>query len=123
MFMKVLKNRRNRESGMTLIEVLASLTILLIGLLSLVTLFPQGMKSAQTAKELTIASLLAQQKLEDIKREESLWPVGTIAGPAPFVLEEGYKWQVSVINAGGTDRLVTVTVSWRDRDYSVQTKL
>jgi prepilin-type N-terminal cleavage/methylation domain-containing protein len=123
MFMKVPVNNRHRESGMTLVEVLASLTILLIGLLALVTLFPQGMKSAQTAKELTIASLLAQQKLEDIKREEFLWPVGATAGPAPFVLEEGYKWQVSVINAGGTDRLVTVTVFWRDRDYTVQTKI
>ncbi len=123
MLMRQSGNKQNHKAGMTLIEVLASMTILLIGLLALVTLFPQGMKSAQIAKDLTIASLLAQQKLEDIKREEALWPVGTTAGPTPYVLETGYQWQVSVINAGGSDRLVTVTVTWRDRDYSVQTKI
>jgi Tfp pilus assembly protein PilV len=111
------------ELGFTLAEVLASLAILLIGILALLSLFPQGMKAAKVAEDKTVAAFLAQQKAEDIKRQEFLWSAGTTAGPIPFPLEPNFRWQASVVAAGGTDRLVTVTILWRDRDYSVQTKI
>ena len=119
----VKRSKQGKQSGFSLTEVLASLTILLIGILALVSLFPQGMKSAKVAEDLTVAAFLAQQKAEDIKREEFLWPAGTNAGPTQFPLEPNFRWQVSVVAAGGTDRLVTITVLWRDRDYTVQTKI
>ena len=81
------------------------------------------MKSAKVAEDLTVAAFLAQQKAEDIKRQEFLWSAGTTAGPIPFPLEPTFQWQASVVAAGGPDRLVTVTILWRDRDYSVQTKI
>ena len=115
-------NKKNNQ-GFTLTEVLASLAILLIGILALVSLFPQGMKSAKVAEDLTVASFLAQQKAEDIKRQEFLWSAGTTAGPTPFPLEPAFRWQASVVAAGGTDRLVSITILWRDRDYTVQTKI
>ena len=111
------------KHGFTLVEVLASLTILLIGILAIISLFPQGMKSAKVAEDLTVAALLAQQKTEDIKRQEYLWSAGTTAGPYNFALEPNFRWQASVVAAGGPDRLVTVTILWRDRDYTVQTKI
>lgn len=109
--------------GFTLVEVLASLAILLIGILALVSLFPQGMKSAEVAEDLSVATFLGQQKAEDIKRQEYLWSAGTTAGPTAFPLQPDFRWEATVVAAGGTDRLVTVTILWRDRNYEIQTKI
>ena len=118
-----MKIKKGKLNGFTLVEVLASLAILLIGILALVSLFPQGMKSAEVAEDLTVASFLGQQKAEDIKRQEYLWSAGTTAGPTVFPLQPNFRWQATVVAAGGTDRLVTVTILWRDRNYEIQTKI
>lgn len=118
-----LKRKSQGLRGFTLVEVLASLAILLIGILALVSLFPQGMKSAALAEDLSVATFLGQQKAEDIKRQEYLWSAGTTAGPSAFPLQPNFRWEATVVAAGGTDRLVTVTILWRDRNYEIETKI
>lgn len=52
--------------GITEIEAVLATAILAIGVLSIVTLFPLALKVAKTAEQETIASNLAQAKIEEI---------------------------------------------------------
>ena len=54
------------NSGFTLIETLIALAILMIAVLSIVQLFPLGLKASYQAKNLSLATNLAQAKLEEL---------------------------------------------------------
>ena len=115
---------RKQSQGFTLVEILASLAILLIGLVGVMTLFPQGIKSARITQELTIATLLAQQKAEDLKRQQDLYTTTTTYGPFSFPVEPGYQWKASILKRSGTSlRDVTVTIIWNDRTYDLSYKM
>lgn len=58
------------QNGISLIETLIALTILIIGVLAIVQLFPLGLKASQQAKNITLATNLAQAKIEEIISEE-----------------------------------------------------
>jgi prepilin-type N-terminal cleavage/methylation domain-containing protein len=60
----------SRSRGLTLIEVLISLAILLIGVLAVVFFFPQTLQSASNAEYRTKATVLAQMKAEEIRRDD-----------------------------------------------------
>jgi prepilin-type N-terminal cleavage/methylation domain-containing protein len=114
----------SKWNGFSLTEVLVALTVFAIGLLSLVLLFPHGMAAANQTNCLSIATLLAQQKMEDVKRDGTLWVAGTNQGPIQFPLESRFQWTVKVVAGGGTTRLVTVTVTWdTNRSYELQTSI
>ncbi|MCX7918691.1 MAG: hypothetical protein N3A72_03580 [bacterium] len=114
----------NLEFGYSLTEVLIALTVFTVGLLSLVLLFPHGITAANQTTCLSIATLLAQQKIEDVKRDDAVWPVGTNKGPLPFPLEPKFKWSITVVAGGGGSRIVTVTVTWDiNRSYELQTSI
>jgi prepilin-type N-terminal cleavage/methylation domain-containing protein len=53
--------------GFSLVEILVVLVVLLIGILSLVRLFPFGFLSLQRTEELTNAGALAQQQLDTLR--------------------------------------------------------
>jgi prepilin-type N-terminal cleavage/methylation domain-containing protein len=57
-----------RKDAFTLIEITIALLILAVGLVGVLTLFPIGFKAAGRAGDLTVATFLAQQKLEEGKR-------------------------------------------------------
>lgn len=56
--------------GLTLIEVMISLAILLVGVLAVVYFFPQTLQSAARAEYRTKAAVLAQMKAEEIRRDD-----------------------------------------------------
>ncbi|MDI6783449.1 MAG: prepilin-type N-terminal cleavage/methylation domain-containing protein [bacterium] len=134
MITQIFKNRLHRlklkqadsvfQAGFSLTEVLIALTVFTIGLLSLVLLFPHGMTAANQTTSLSIATLLAQQKMEDVKRDDTVWSAGTNKGPISFPLEPKFKWTVQVVAGGGSTRIVTVTVTWDiNRSYELQTSI
>ncbi len=54
------------RQGFSLIETLIALSILIIAVLALVQLFPMGLKASYKAKQITVATNLAQAKVEEI---------------------------------------------------------
>lgn len=60
---------RARRRGFTLVEVLVALAIFLAGLVAIVQLFPVSLRAQQEAAYKTTAVLLAQQKVEEIRRD------------------------------------------------------
>ncbi len=55
--------------GMTLLEVVVAMGLVFVALLGLAGLTTTAMKGASVAKHMTIATTLAQERLEDIQRE------------------------------------------------------
>ncbi len=65
--------RRHPARGFSLIEVLVVLVVLLIGILSVLRLFPGGFLTIQRTGELTIGQSLAGQQLDQQKNTESIF--------------------------------------------------
>ncbi len=60
---------KQNEKGFTLIEVLVSITLLVIIITPLLSLFIQGFGNNQYARANTVAVGLAQQQMEELKAE------------------------------------------------------
>ena len=67
------KNRFVNENGLTLVEVLASIVILSIILVSILMILLQSMKAKQTSEEIIDATYIAQTEMEflyDLSRQD-----------------------------------------------------
>lgn len=54
------------KPGITIVEVIITITILVVGIVAVVTIFPSGMKLTKEGENLTVATQLAQAKLEEL---------------------------------------------------------
>ena len=59
--------RRRGETGFSLLEVMVAVVILGFGLLAIMHLFPVGLKASKISQDTTVASFLAQAKMEELK--------------------------------------------------------
>lgn len=104
------------SKGFTLLEVLVALAILTMGLLGLLHFFPVAHKLAKKSQDITTATMLAQQKIEEIReKSKSAWPAnpcttanwqaacgGTSSGDfddpetAGIVEYANFEWEVAV---------------------------
>ena len=107
--------------GFTLIEILIALTLLAIGLLGMAGLTVGIMRGNSLSKEVTTATALAQDKMEDIKR---LGYNGATAQSEGYNSIAGYTHyrrdtviDVDTPNIGM--KTVTVTVYWDSDAASV----
>ena len=69
---------RHERRGYSLIEVLVSLAILLGGVIAIIFLIPNSLKASNDAAFLTEATLLAQMKAEEIRRDDDAYTSGTL---------------------------------------------
>jgi len=67
--------RRGRRRGFTLLEVMIAATILGLGLLAIVRVFPVGLAAAERSVDFTRAALLARSIFEGLKADEVDFPV------------------------------------------------
>lgn len=64
--------------GTTLVEILVVMVVLLIGILTMIQLFPTGFRVVRAAESQTIATRLAQQELERWKNMAANLPAGIL---------------------------------------------
>lgn len=101
------KNNKGRVRGFSLIEVVVSIGILSIGLLSVAGLVANTMKSGTRARYMNMANVLASEKLDGLNK----WPSsdgnvaagGTLTGPATCAAGDAYCDQVTMTEASGAD--------------------
>ena len=111
--MIAVKTFRNAR-GFTLIEILIAITLLAIGLLGMAGLTVGIMRGNSLSSEVTSATALAQDKMEDIKRQgyagaaSLAEPYNTISGYARF--RRSTVVDVDTPSVGMKN--VTVTVYW-----------
>lgn len=66
------------RKGTTLVEILVAMVVLLVGILTIVQLFPTGFRVVRAAESQTIATRLAQQELERWKNMDANLPAGIL---------------------------------------------
>lgn len=129
---KLLKKKRfkicrlAKNNGFTLIEALAAVTVVAIGMFSVMTLIMMVMKSNQHSKKGTTAATLALDKIEDIKRMgyddvlstlsgENIEEYNTISG------YEGYRRVTTIFTDTPVADMITgsITVYWSPGTHSV----
>ena len=99
----------SNDQGLTLLEILVAITVLCVGLLAVAMLFPTSSGNIDYGGNMSQATALAQEKMEQLRNTS----FASIAGgnDAPT----GYTRTWTVSDAGSTPyrlRTVTVTVSW-----------
>ena len=104
-----------------MIEITIALMVLAVGLVGILTLFPVGFDAAGRANKITIATFLAQEKMEDAKRTGygNVSSVGTeTAFDSPYANFQ-YTISVSYVQAGLEQ--VDVIIYWPTGDPSQRT--
>ena len=89
--------------GFTFLETILAVGIISLGLLALVWVLPLGLEAQKRAEELTLAYLLGEEKMEEIKMRgyEALIRDYTSGdeeygeGEGEFENFQGYRWQVN----------------------------
>src|ERR1051325_9222014 len=91
----------NAEGGFTVIEVAVASIITVVGLIFLASLFVLAIGQNRHAKQATAATMIAQQKLEEINAVEKNDPRLTIGGGLDEASKQtGYCDQVLVHDSG-----------------------
>ena len=101
------RRKLNGEGGFTLIEVLIAMAILTIGLLAVATMQVSAIHGNKTGNEISRATFLAQDKLEELKTSTNT--TGEPGGSDQTGIFNR-SWQIGP--SGTNSRSVTVTVSW-----------
>jgi len=117
---KTTLSKQNR--GFTLIEVLMAMTIFAIGILAVGSMQLSTTKNNTTGNMTTQATMLARQKLEELKTVPDVTALSTGSDPNNPIDVDGNTggiytriWNVSNPLASTTSRQITVTVSWNRR--------
>ena len=94
MLSKLRINELVGHKGFTLLEIMVSMAILGIGLVSVIGLFSSGLKTASLSNNYTLATMLARQKMEEIASQSEI-SAETLSGE--FEGEySNYFWQVDI---------------------------
>ncbi|MBW2737749.1 MAG: prepilin-type N-terminal cleavage/methylation domain-containing protein [Deltaproteobacteria bacterium] len=120
-----MRKLHDNNSGFTLIEVLVAMVILSVGLLGTAALITGIINGNKVSNRITTATVLAQDKMEEIKSVSYANAVSEIRAflPSP---DDKYEREVTVVDdsPAANMKTVTVTVYWESsKSVSLQTIL
>ena len=121
--------KKERDNGFTLVEILIAILILTVGLLGMASLTVAIIKGNKLSADLTKATVLAQDKMEEIRRiretgYSNVVPETKAVCPSP---DDEYKREVLVTDDSPATNMKTVivTVYWggaSKEDHNVELK-
>jgi type IV pilus assembly protein PilV len=108
-----MRKLHDNNSGFTLIEVLVAMVILSVGLLGTAALITGIINGNKVSNRITTATVLAQDKMEEIKGLDYSSVVSEPKSSLPSPYDQ-YERQVTVIDPSPAANMktVTVTVYW-----------
>ncbi|MBI3030698.1 MAG: prepilin-type N-terminal cleavage/methylation domain-containing protein [Candidatus Rokubacteria bacterium] len=74
------------ESGLTLVEILVAVAIIMIGLVAVMQWYPMGTAGVESGRRQSTGVFLAEQKIEQIKG----WALSTCTGPPGCAVQQGF---------------------------------
>jgi type II secretion system protein I len=110
--LNICKLRNNK--GFTLIEIMISIAIIAMGIFAVMSLIITVMKGNTLSKRVTIATTIAQEKMEDFKirdYDNVVDDSGTYTTDTEPYYDIPYYWEASVTPATDT-KTITVDVYW-----------
>lgn len=115
-------SKSGSQSGFTLVEVLVSIAILAIGLLSVAALIASTLQTGTRSRYMSMASILASEKLDSLNKwpsgdttggtstamdtaptDPNIWPGGSLAGGTACAAGDQWCDQVTVSESSGAD--------------------
>ena len=113
------KRQKNAANGFTLIEVLVAMSIFAIAVLGLAIGATTVMQANQTGLYTTIATNLAQDKLEELKAKTAA-NINTTGSPENNITVSGVpakfnrSWAVTSGSPAAGVKRIDITVTWTD---------
>ena len=121
------------NSGFSLLEILIAIAILVVGVASVVNMFPVGLHAVKRAGDFTLAGILAQEKMAEVmylgydnwSSIEDITHSGNVPchSDVPHSFPETansrdheYKWHVNIASSSISNLAkVMVAIYWNDR--------
>jgi len=98
-----MKKNRTSERGYTAVEVMMSMTLLLVGAVGVMAMQRAAVQGNADAREMDVASSIARAWLERAERDSALWTPSTVVASPPANLQNASVIAEGVItNAAGT---------------------
>jgi len=109
------------ERGFTLIEVMVSLAIVALSLTAVAASMNQMIDAANTMRDRTYASWIAQNKITEMRLANTIPEVSTASGELEYGRTQ-WAWR-AVVSETGVDNFmrVDVTITQVDSDYEIRT--
>ncbi len=104
------------QKGFSLMEILVSLIFLALGFLAIAEMQMISIKQTHSASHLTRATILCQNKLEELQNAVFYDPLLTSGHPPQKTTVSGtvYTVHYNVTRLGNTTKEITATVQWSD---------
>jgi len=106
---KLHNNILGSNRGFTIIELVFAIAILIIGVLGAAMMQVSAIKGNKMGNEITTATFLAQDKLEEIKNSTDI-TAETGGNDQPGIFTRSWQFGATI----GDSRRVTVTVTWQE---------
>ena len=112
---------RSTENGFTLVEVMVALTIVALSLTAIAASMNQMIDAANTMRERTYASWIAQNKIAELRLANVLPEVSSTSGEVDYAGSE-WSWR-AVVSETGIESFyrVDVSVSLAGSEYVIRT--
>jgi len=112
--------RRSRSNGFTLIEVMVALVIVSLALAGVAASMGQMIDTANTMRERTFASWIAQNQIAEIRLSGAMPEVGESSGEVDYA-NTAWAWTATVSETGVENLLkVDVTVTYAGFDDRIR---
>ena len=88
--------RRDHEKGFTLLEIMVSLAIMAIALITVIQLFSGALRSGRISYEYSLAAMGAKEKMDEVLGIDTLEEFEELSRTGEFEesLMEGYQWEI-----------------------------
>ena len=112
---------RSTENGFTLVEVMVALTIVALSLTAIAASMNQMIDAANTMRERTYASWIAQNRIAELRLANVLPEVSSTSGEVDYAGSE-WSWR-AVVSETGIESFyrVDVSVSLAGSEYVIRT--
>ncbi len=119
-----MKSRLDNQQGFTLVEIIITIVILVVGLSALMGLFPVGLKASHRGATLSTVAMLGEMKMAEVHyvgydNLTSIEGISAVPGNSgaklSFAAYSDYQWHLNISSTGISDLVQAIAwIYWND---------